>query len=317
MIGTIASLGLLSNEGKSIPENELKEIMNLNIEKLSIQVIPLYHNTGLEAAKLFGRVIQRFIHPAIFSPTLSHIAIQITLDNNKNKHKYNIIIEYGQYYSEKSDIINTGLFSSSNSSKSSQDCRKELNELTYYYINKDGARLIIIPYDLFSYYSFYSVVVKYNNFSKDEIAKTCLLIMACNHYHLSLNEFIKSYNNLPSTTSYSIIECEVQNKITINQLCQNFKGKNWEAKDYNVTNHNCQHFAAEVIKILKAGRIHEVDKIRAEEKSFLPNCIISALWDNEKLSAINTIGRIPIIGLLFDITVGFGIQMNELNKQRK
>ena len=33
----------------------------------------------------------------------------------------------------------------------------------------------------------------------------------------------------------------------------------------------------------------------------LPNCIISALWDNEDLSFINTMGRIPIIGMGFDI----------------
>ena len=32
----------------------------------------------------------------------------------------------------------------------------------------------------------------------------------------------------------------------------------------------------------------------------LPNCIISVLWDNEKLSIINIIGRIPIIGMGFD-----------------
>ncbi len=32
----------------------------------------------------------------------------------------------------------------------------------------------------------------------------------------------------------------------------------------------------------------------------LPNCIISALWDNEDLSVINTIGRIPIFGYIFD-----------------
>ena len=38
--------------------------------------------------------------------------------------------------------------------------------------------------------------------------------------------------------------------------------------------HNCQHFAAEVIKILKAKRIHDIDKVRTKEKEKLPNCII-------------------------------------------
>ena len=45
--------------------------------------------------------------------------------------------------------------------------------------------------------------------------------------------------------------------------------------------HNCQTFAAEVVKILKAIRIHETDKVRVNEKFLLPNCIISALWHNE------------------------------------
>ena len=35
----------------------------------------------------------------------------------------------------------------------------------------------------------------------------------------------------------------------------------------------------------------------------LPNKIISALWDNEDWSVTNTIGRIPIIGLLYDLVI--------------
>ena len=96
------------------------------------------------------------------------------------------------------------------------------------------------------------------------------------------------------------------NKITLRELINNFRGKNWEAKDYNVLTHNCQDFANEIIKILKAVRIHDYDKIRTREKGILPNCIISTLWDNEKLSAINTLGRIPVFGLFFDVAaIGF------------
>ena len=29
------------------------------------------------------------------------------------------------------------------------------------------------------------------------------------------------------------------------------------------------------------------------------------LWENEKLSLVNTIGRIPVVGMAFDIFAGF------------
>jgi len=43
------------------------------------------------------------------------------------------------------------------------------------------------------------------------------------------------------------------------------------------------------------------DKVRMREKEILPNYIIKNLWENEKLSKINTIGRIPVIGLFYDL----------------
>ena len=89
----------------------------------------------------------------------------------------------------------------------------------------------------------------------------------------------------------------LKNKISLRELCKNFEGKEWEPEKYNVAFHNSQKFAAEVIKILKAIRKYERDKVRMNEKR-LPNCIISAL--NEDLSAVNTIGRIPIVGFFYD-----------------
>lgn len=85
--------------------------------------------------------MQQGIHPAIFSPTLSHIAIQLNLEN-----EYIAILEYGQYYSKESDAIrNTGFFSSSSdSSNSKKQPRTVKNNLRYWYINKDGARLTVI-----------------------------------------------------------------------------------------------------------------------------------------------------------------------------
>ena len=61
--------------------------------------------------------------------------------------------------------------------------------------------------------------------------------------------------------------------------------------------------SAEIIRILKAVRIDERTKVRTIEKMILPNKIISALWDNEDWSVTNTIGRIPIIGLLYDLVI--------------
>ena len=72
-------------------------------------------------------------------------------------------------------------------------------------------------------------------------------------------------------------------------------------KKYNVLTRDCQTFSAEIIKILKAIRIREEDKIRALEKVLLPGCIISALWHNEDLSLMNTLGRIHIFGFFHDL----------------
>ena len=80
-----------------------------------------------------------------------------------------------------------------------------------------------------------------------------------------------------------------------------FLGEKWEARKYNLSSHNCQDFAAELVKILNAVRINEKDKIRINEKKALPNCLINALTNNEESSTINTLGRIPIFGLFFDI----------------
>ena len=94
--------------------------------------------------------------------------------------------------------------------------------------------------------------------------------------------------------------------MNLEELITYCKGEKWEANNYNALWHNCQDFVAEIIKITKAIRIHNKDKIRSFAKLSLPNCIISQLWNNEKLSAINTVGRIPIVGLFFDlITIPF------------
>ena len=69
----------------------------------------------------------------------------------------------------------------------------------------------------------------------------------------------------------------MENKITLKELCNNFKGDKWKAKKYNIIYNNCQDFAAKIIKFLKATRKNDNDKIRTIEKLCLPNFIISAL----------------------------------------
>ena len=299
MSGGFLATGLMTNEGKKLSENDVREYMDLKIENLSIQIIPLKQDDKVSKLRTFGKLLQNFIHPAIFSPTFSHIAIQLTLEKN-----IIIIIEYGQYLTEESTKENSGLFASSNSSNSAKSSRKEFNHFNYYYINKDGARLTIVPASTLSgiLSRYYSNLMKDKNCN--DISKYSLIIMACNHYGISLTEFSRNKEDLASLEDYEVIECDVKNKIKLSELCKYFKGEKWEASEYNVVSNNCQHFGAEIVKILKATRIHDSDKVRSREKSLLPNCIISALWDNEEWSAINTVGRIPVIGLLYDFTLG-------------
>lgn len=291
MSGSFISTGLITNKGEKLLKVE--ELLDMKIEDLSIQIIPLWLNTGITFLRNIGKAFQQMIHPAIFSPTLSHIAIQLNLEN-----KYIVIVEYGQYYSEESEEIkNTGFFSSSSDgSKSTKNARTERNNLLYWYINKDGARLTII--DSIDGFDFCQDL---NLFSKEEISIFGLSVIAANHYGISLEEFDIKKFKLSSISDFNTINCIIKNKITLRELCNKFKNKSWEANKYNVVTHNCQTFAAEIIKILKAIRINDRDKVRWTEKRMLPNCIISALWNNEDLSAINTIGRIPIFGYVFDI----------------
>ena len=265
---------------------------------MSIQVIPLSQNELACFARGLGKCAQLFIHP-IFTPTFCHIAIHLTLSNDNkqyfNKKKINnVILEYGQYFSDETEK-KTNRISSSDSSKKSRNPRTDSNNLNYYYINKDGARITIISDENLKSY------MKLAKRGFKHFSAACFYIMASNHYGISLKECIYGFRDLDSSIEYRLFFCNIMNKITLRELCDNFKGKKWEAKDYSVFKHNCQKFAAEIIKILKAVRIYNYDKVRTREKLFLPNCIISALWDNEKLSAVNTIGRIPIFGFIFDL----------------
>ncbi len=280
MRGCFIFTGKENNNGEKnlILDNLLSEKIN----NLVIHSIPLSTSPVVTGIRFIGGVLQLLVHPKL-SPTLSHIAIQLNLENDDI-----VIIEYGQYITKDSDIKN-GFFSSG--SKSSNTPRKDSNDNLYYYINKDGARITLFKYKTLQEYE------------KKDISISDLI--AIQYYEdISLDQYrYKKYEFLGN--NFHKVDCDINNKITVNELIDNFKGEKWEAEKYNLLFHNCQTFAAKIIEILKAIRKKIRDKIRAVEKITLPGCIINALWHNEKLSLTNTLGRIPIFGFFYDIYVSY------------
>ena len=216
MSGIFVSTGLITNNIEK--KLKLKGIMDLIKEDLSIQIIPLKLNSGVSFARIAGKALQQLIHPAIFSPTLSHIAIQLNLENN-----YIVIIEYGQYFSNDSELNNTNIFSSCSkySNTSNNISRSENNNLLYFYINKDGARITLINTKEKGINS-----DKIALFSKEEISAFVLSVIAANHYGLSLEDFEKEKFKLSSINDFHTIDCVIKNKITLRKLCKYFRGKN-------------------------------------------------------------------------------------------
>ena len=281
MSGCFIFTGKETNNGEK--KLILDNLLSTTIDNLVIHSIPLSTSPIASGLKYIGFRLQLFCHPAL-SPTLSHIAIQLNLENNDI-----VIIEYGQYLTKDSDIKNAFFSSSSNSCNTP---KKDSNDNLYYYINKDGARITKINKE------------RYFNKNKSEVNDIIQKIIAAQHYHIPYDKFDFNFFRKGVFNRFIKIECNVKNKITLSELINNFKDSKWEAKNYNLVSHNCQTFGAEVIKILKAVRVNEEDKIRTNEKMILPNCMIKVLWDNENLSVVNTIGRIPVVGLGFDVLAG-------------
>lgn len=239
-------------------------------------------------------ILKMFV-PMIVNLSLSHVAIQLNLENSKDI----LIIEYGQYLTEESDFTKL-----SGSYISSNEPINNYNENIYYYINKDGVRITIIQYEKSS--SMFGVKL-----NEELLSYFVSKIIACQYYKMSFNELIKnnfeflwnSFIPIPSHIIFQSVDCDIQNKLSVKELIENFKGEKWTAKKYNILWHNCQFFSRDVIKILKAVRKKEYDKIRIVEKDKLPSLISNQLWRNEKLSVTNTLGRIPIFGFFHDILV--------------
>ena len=250
---------------------------------LDIYSIPLSTGFFGNAIRGLGKIFQPFFHPAI-SPTFCHIAIKLNLENQKDI----IIIEYGQYITESSlkDFENQKYFFDSSNN------RIELNKLKYYYINqKDGVRITKIEYN-----------GEKNKIKTNDFIAFTIAVSSCAVYFRNIAASILNRNFfLQIINDFNIIKCDVKNKITLDELNKEFLGEKWEARKYNLSSHNCQDFAAEVVKILGAVRMNEKDKIRINEKKALPNCLINALTNNEEYFIINTLGRIPVFGLFFDL----------------
>ncbi len=306
MSGKYLSSGMLSNKGERIFEKELSTIMDLKIKSISILRIPLFNSFFNHTLQDMLDCFKLLIHPAIFSLTLSHYAIQLNMENDKDI----IIAEYGQYLAKDSNNIDVKYNYNFNNSSSTNIKREQENDNHYYYINKDGVRLTKVDFDYYyknlgNYqYSHYIKNIRWTDVPEEIKSILILYIIASNHYKIPLNKFLEGLDSGEFSMAqrvFQCINCEINNKITLREFCSNFIGEKWEARNYTLYKNNCQKFAAEVIKILKATRIKETDKIRTFEKKSLPNCMIKELWKNEKLSLTNSLGRIPIFGFFYDV----------------
>lgn len=272
------SSGMVTNNGDRL--FDINPYLNRRIEGIVIHCIPVGDPTVSINLKTLLTPLT-IVLP--ISPTLSHIIIQILFDN------YDFMfMEYGQYITRESSERLQGI---NNLNSSSSQPRRENNDNLYYYVNRDGVRITKLNIDIAN-------LVR-NKAVTPEIEEEVRNRIISQYYNLSPNMFMSYYRRNPEY--FRCVICEAKNKITLRELCMHFQNEKWEAKNYDVLTHNCQDFGAEVIKIVKAIRLREIDKVRLIEKFSLPHCIIQALWDNESLSISNTIGRIPIIGSGFDL----------------
>ena len=250
------------------------EIMNILIKNFSIKIIPYYNNSLVNGVRFIGRGLQSLIHPALFSKTLSYFAIQLNGQNNEI-----VIMEYCK------DFTKTEIYKKLDSFSFKSFNVKITKENIFLPINNDAIKITKID------------TKNFNHLTDSEKSKKISKIIAMNHYGLSMDDCKK----MEISDQFNTIECEINEFIVLKEIYSYFK-KNDELS-INISDDNGQGFVAEIIKMLKAKRKNEKDKVRMREKSILPNSIISAFWDNEELSLKNTLGRIPIFGFLYDLAL--------------
>ena len=287
------SSGVLSNNGLELLT--INNYLNLQIKDIIIHIIPLSIKSPMTVLRTASGILKQFI-PCLYYPSLTHIAIQINLENCEDV----LFIEYGEYFSEKTEILNESKKKNFSSSGSSKQPKPRFDENLYYYINNDGVRLTVITKDTIQKL----INKKAQSFPfLDAIQREYI---GDNYIHYIISEIIANQlygeENIHDNglNEFFRVECNIENNVNLNQFIENFKGEKWLAKKYNVVFHNCQDFGCEVIKILKATRKYEIDRIRLREKVILPNCIVNALISNEGLTKKNICGRIPIFGFFHD-----------------
>ena len=93
----------------------------------------------------------------------------------------------------------------------------------------------------------YFLIDKYN------ISGLISHLIAIQYYNIPLENYL---NNVTIDTAkyFHSGDCDINNKIEIKELINNFKGESWEAKQYNILTHNCQIFAVQIIKVLKKNK---------------------------------------------------------------
>ena len=93
MSGSLLSTGIKT----TCEDLEIKELYKLEIESLVIHGIPLFTtNILVDTCRFLGCIAQHLLPPMI---SLDHYAIQLNLKNGKV-----IIAEYGQYFTDETDI---------------------------------------------------------------------------------------------------------------------------------------------------------------------------------------------------------------------
>ena len=170
---------------------------------------------------------------------------------------------------------------------------------------------------------FTNVLVEYGNYKDEETNSFSSFIPSSgsfvkndknnftNKYHyLNYNNglrFIKLesreyiYKYIHNALHMNSVLCNVLVNRTLGNVLDKFKN-GWASKDYIIGVHDCQKFVVELIYELKAVRIPGLDRLRTTEKFQLTNDMMNAFAENER-DLNNTIGRIPIIGLAYDISI--------------
>ena len=295
-LGTGLATNMLYNE-----EN-IEKFFNLRIKNIVIRTITLSKNTFFHMLKTLGIFLQNFITP-ILSPTLSHLIIQLNMENNKDI----FLIEYGPYFAKDNiQVPNLGNTSVLSALKSVGEMFEENNKTPYWFINNTGgARISKLNYER---YFFNGDPSKYPK-EVVELTISDAIEDQCFGVYEDYDEMSKYKTVFKDGFKY--VKCDILNKITLGELWKDFKGENWKAENYIMGIHDCQTFAAEVIRKLKGIRINEHDKTRMREKKLLPYCVIQALKENEQFNTLNFIGSIPILGFFVDLCYKIGYNLEK------